>query len=73
MLAADCWFDENGFFYTPFININTATLEKLFIHKIFKMLLFEGFIIERIIVFIEEAEKFLEITINWLKKNYTVF
>ena len=22
---------------------------------------------------IEEAEKFLEITINWLKKNYTVF
>ncbi|MCJ7727445.1 MAG: hypothetical protein MUO96_02230 [Actinobacteria bacterium] len=22
---------------------------------------------------IEEAERFLEITINWLKKNYTVF
>ena len=43
ILAAD------GFFYVPSIDIDTASLEKLFIHKIFKMLLKKGLITERVI------------------------
>ena len=38
-----------GFFYAPSINIDTAAIEKLFIHKIFKMLLSKGLITERVI------------------------
>lgn len=38
ILAAD------GFFYAPGINIDTESIEKLFIHKIFKMLLSKNLI-----------------------------
>ena len=49
ILAADGCFSSDGFFYAPSINIDTASLEKLFIHKIFKMLLRKGLITERIV------------------------
>lgn len=49
ILAADGCFSGDGFFYAPSINIDTASLEKLFIHKIFKMLLSKGLITERVI------------------------
>ena len=49
VLVSDGCFGNDGFFYAPSINIDTASLEKLFIHKIFKMLLKKGLISERII------------------------
>jgi len=49
ILAADGCFSDDGFFYACVINIDTATLEKLFIHRIFKMLLSKGFITERVV------------------------
>lgn len=49
ILAADGCFGQDGLFYVPFINIDTASLEKLFIHRIFKMLLDRGFITQRVI------------------------
>jgi len=49
ILAADGCFSNDGFFYAPSINIDTASLEKLFIHKIFKMLLVRGLITERVV------------------------
>ncbi|MBC8389227.1 MAG: hypothetical protein H8E13_14420 [Actinobacteria bacterium] len=48
-LAADGCFGKDGYFYASPINIDTESLEKLFIHKIFKMLLSKGLISERII------------------------
>ena len=48
-LAADGCFGKDGYFYGSPINIDTESLEKLFIHKIFKMLLSKGLISERII------------------------
>ncbi len=39
----------DGYFYASPINIDTESLKKLFIHKIFKMLLKKGLISERII------------------------
>ncbi len=39
ILAADGCFSEDGLFYVPSINIDTASIEKLFVHRIFKMLL----------------------------------
>ena len=44
ILVADGCFGVDGFFYVPGINIDTASIEKLFIHKIFKMLLARGLI-----------------------------
>jgi len=49
ILATDGCFGGDGFFYAPSKSIDTASLEKLFIHKIFKMLLAKGFITEKII------------------------
>ena len=49
ILAADGCFSGDGFFYVPSIDIDTASIEKLFIHRIFKMLLAKGFITEKII------------------------
>jgi len=49
ILAADGCFGGDGFFYAPGINIDTASIEKLFIHKIFKMLLKKGLITERVV------------------------
>ncbi len=47
ILTTDGCFCGDGFFYAPSINIDTASLEKLFVHKIFKMLLSKGFITQR--------------------------
>ncbi len=49
ILAADGCFSNDGFFYASSISIDTASLEKLFVHKIFKMLLNKGFITKRVI------------------------
>ena len=49
ILAADGCFGRDGLFYVPSINIDTVSLEKLFVHKIFKMLLKKGLITERVI------------------------
>ncbi len=44
ILAADGCFSNDGFFYAPGINIDMESIEKLFIHKIFKMLLSKNLI-----------------------------
>ncbi|MBC8421353.1 MAG: transposase [Actinobacteria bacterium] len=44
ILAADGCFSNDGFFYAPSINIDMKSIEKLFIHKIFKMLLSKNLI-----------------------------
>ena len=49
ILVADGCFGQDGLFYVPSISIDTALLEKLFIHRIFKMLLRKGLITERVI------------------------
>jgi len=49
ILAADGCFGQDGLFYVPSINIDTESLEKLFVHRIFKMLLSKGLITERVI------------------------
>ena len=49
ILAADGCFSGDGFFYAPGIDIDTESLEKLFIHKIFKLLLSKGLITKRTI------------------------
>jgi len=49
ILAADGCFGGDGFFYVPSIDIDTESIEKLFIHRIFKMLLAKGLIAERVI------------------------
>jgi len=50
ILAADGCFSSDGFFYAASISIDTASLEKLFVHKIFKMLLKKNLITQRIII-----------------------
>jgi len=52
ILVADGCFGGDGFFYASSINIDTASLEKLFIHKIFKMLMSKGLITERVVALI---------------------
>ena len=49
ILAADGCFCGDGFFYAPSIDIDTAAIEKLFIHRIFKMLLKKNLITERLV------------------------
>jgi len=63
MLAADGCFGGDGLFYAPSINIDTASLEKLFVHKIFKMLLRKGPITERII----------ELISSWRYTGFSVY
>ena len=63
ILAADGCFSVDGFFYVPSINIDTASLEKLFIHKIFKMLLEKGLITERIV----------EVISSWRHSGFGVY
>jgi len=46
ILAADGCFCPDGFFYAPSINIDTDSIEKLFIHRIFKLLYNKGLITE---------------------------
>jgi len=46
ILAADGCFSDDGFFYVPSINIDTDSIEKLFIHRIFKLLLKKSLITE---------------------------
>jgi len=49
ILAADGCFSDDGFFYAPSINIDTEIIKKLFIHKIFKLLLKKNLITEGVI------------------------
>ena len=63
ILAADGCFGDDGFFYAPSINIDTESLEKLFIHKIFKMLLAKGLITERVI----------ELISSWRHTGFSVY
>ena len=63
ILAADGCFSDDGFFYIPFANIDTESLEKLFIHKIFKMLLAKGFITNRIV----------ELILSWRHTGFGVY
>ena len=49
ILSADSCFFDDGFFYTPTINIDTDSIEKLFIYRIFKLLLKKGLITERVV------------------------
>ncbi|MBA7582191.1 hypothetical protein ES708_24111 [subsurface metagenome] len=52
ILVSDGCFGQGGFFYASPIRIDTSNLEKLFIYKIFKMLLSKGLITERTVEFI---------------------
>jgi len=63
ILAADGCFSDDGFFYAPSINVDTTILEKLFIHKIFKMLLAKGFITNRIV----------ELILSWRHTGFGVY
>ena len=63
ILAADGCFSDDGFFYTSSINIDTASLEKLFIHKIFKMLLKKGLI----------TEKIIDLVLSWRHTGFGVY
>ena len=51
ILAADGCFGNDGFFYAPSINIDTVSLEKLFVHKIIILLISDYYIntIERVV------------------------
>ena len=46
--AADGCFSGDGFFYVPSISIDTTSLEKLFVHKIFKIMS-KGLITQRVV------------------------
>jgi len=63
ILTADGCFSGDGFFYVPSIDIDTASLEKLFVHKIFKMLLKKGLITERVI----------ELISSWRHTGFSVY
>jgi len=63
ILAADGCFSSDGFFYAPSTSIDTTSLEKLFAHKIFKMLLKKGLITERII----------ELISSWRHTGFSVY
>ena len=63
ILAADGCFSEDGFFYAPSINIDTQPLEKLFVHRIFKMLLAKGLITEMVV----------ELILSWRHTGFGVY
>ena len=63
ILAADGCFGDDGFFYAPSIDIDTASLEKLFVHKIFKMLLAKGLI----------TEKIIDLVLSWRHTGFSVY
>ncbi|MHB8281128.1 MAG: transposase, partial [Candidatus Humimicrobiaceae bacterium] len=63
ILAADGCFSGDGFFYAPAINIDTATLEKLFIHKIFKMLLAKGLM----------GKRTIDLILSWRHTGFGVY
>jgi len=63
ILAADGCFSGDGFFYAPSIDIDTASLEKLFVHKIFKMLLSKGLI----------TEKIIDLVLSWRHTGFSVY
>jgi len=63
ILTADGCFGNDGFFYAPSISIDTASLEKLFIHKIFKMLLSKGFITQRV----------MDLILSWRHTGFGVY
>jgi hypothetical protein len=63
ILVADGCFGGDGFFYAPSINIDTALIEKLFIHKIFKMLLAKGLI----------TTKVMDLIFSWRHTGFSVY
>jgi len=63
ILAADGCFSGDGFFYAPAINIDTASIEKLFIHKIFKMLLSKKLIITKV----------MNLIFSWRHTGFSVY
>ena len=63
ILAADGCFGGDGFFYVPSIDIDTASIEKLFIHRIFKMLLKKGLITERV----------MDLILSWRHTGFGVY
>ncbi len=63
ILAADGCFSGDGFFYVPSIDIDTASLEKLFVHKTFKMLLSKRLITIRIV----------ELSSSWRHSGFSTY
>ena len=63
ILAADGCFSGDGFFYVPSTGIDTASIEKLFIHRIFKMLLKKGLITERV----------MDLILSWRHTGFGVY
>jgi len=63
ILTADGCFSSDGFFYTPGITIDTASIEKLFIHKIFKMLLSRNLITQRV----------MDLILSWRHSGFGVY
>lgn len=63
IMAADGCFSGDGFFYVPSINIDTESIEKLFIHKIFKMLLSKNLITTRTV----------ELISSWRHSGFSVY
>ena len=62
ILAADGCFGDDGFFYAPSV-IDTASLEKLFIYKIFKMLLSKSLI----------GQRTIELILSWKHSGFAVY
>ena len=63
ILATEGCFSDDGFFYVPSINIDTETLEKIFIHEIFKMLMSKSLITQRVI----------ELISSWRHSDFGVY
>lgn len=63
IMAADGCFSGDSFFYVPSINIDTAAIEKLFIHKIFKMFLSKSLITSRVV----------ELISSWRHSGFSVY
>ena len=63
ILAADGCFCHDGFFYVPSIDIDTESIEKLFIHRVFKLLLSKGLI----------TEGTIELITSWRHSGFSVY
>jgi len=63
ILTADGCFGQDGLFYVPSINIDTASLEKLFVHRIFKMLLKKNFI----------GQRTIDLILSWAHTGFSVY
>lgn len=63
ILSAYSCFSDDCFFYAPGINIDAASIERLFIHKIFKMLLAKGLI----------TTKVMDLIFSWRHTGFSVY